>query len=258
MNQQRNAALAILFAVALALSACSSDDGQPTSTATVAETTTTTTSPPATAPDTTNEPEAPTTTTTEPGPSAEETASLNAALDVKDSFFVAFNAADPAAVMGLFTVDAQYGGNFGPMELRDFEELLAWNTAQGTRYTPSDCTATADTASSAVVVSCPFVTHDAPSISSGGPPVPFTMSMVITPEGIASYQDQFGNPDFNVVGEPFARWMEQHHPEDAELVAFGSWNTIEEAGTNGALVFHYATEWGKYLEANNCGYSDNC
>ena len=83
------------------------------------------------------------------------------------------------SVLSMITEDAQFRNNFGPYERWEFEELLAWNTAQGTRYTPLDCSAEAGSGPGDVIVSCGFITHDAPSLASGGPPVPFTMSMTI-------------------------------------------------------------------------------
>jgi len=252
MNNQRNRAIAGLFAAALVASACTAVDNESAqTTVTVTETTVATVPPTVAASTTTIAPAPP---TTEAGPSPEEVASVDAALAVKNAFFVASNAGDQATVMGLFTADAEFVDG----DRKFFEELLAWNTAQGTRYTPLDCTASADTEPSGVVVSCRFVTHDAPSIASGGPPVPQTVNMLITPEGIATYEDRFGQPDFNTVGDPFRRWMKQENPQDVDLVAFGTWDSIEEATTNGTIVARYAAEWGRYLEANGCAYDENC
>jgi hypothetical protein len=242
MAHHRNTALSLLVAAVLVTTACTGETTDSTQTTTsvtepiVADTTTTTA--------------LPVTTTT----SAQESEALRAALAVKDSFFVAFNAGDPTAVMGLFTANAEFGDDGRQW----FEELLAWNAAQGTRYTPSDCKAEPDTDSVGVAVSCPFITHDALSIESGGPPVPFVMNMLITPDGIASYRDRFGRPDFNTVGLPFDRWMEQHHPDAAESVEFAAWESIEDAAANGTLLAEYAAEWGRYLEANGCAYNESC
>ena len=80
--------------------------------------------------------------------------------------------------------------------------------------------------------------------------------MTINDGSIASYRDHFGSPDFNVVGGHFARWMRANHPDDAEVVSFGSWNSVEEARLNGTVRAHYAGEWGDHLRANGCEYDD--
>jgi len=177
---------------------------------------------------------------------------------VKDKFFVAFNSGDAASVIALFAPDAEFTNNFGPIERRDFEELLAWNVAQGTRYTPSDCAADVGGAADVVSVSCPFITHNAVSQASGGPPVPFLMTVDVTAAGIVAHTDRFGDPDFNVVHRPFERWMNEHHPEDTEAVSFGTWNSIAEAEQNGTLVALYGAEWGEYLETNGCAFNETC
>jgi ABC-type transport system substrate-binding protein len=182
MRSQHHKAIPLLLAAALVLAACT---GEVSESATTAPTTTVATAP-STVTATTSKP--PTTTTTEAGTSPEEMASLDAALAVKNSFFIAFNAADSTTVMGLFTVDAEFADTFGSSDRQWFEELLEWNTAQGTRYTPSDCSAEAD----------------------------------------------------------------------AELVAFGEWESIEEAATTGTLLASYAVEWGRFLETNGCAYNESC
>ncbi|MGI9529322.1 MAG: hypothetical protein ACR2NG_06375 [Acidimicrobiia bacterium] len=244
MAHHTNTAVFLLVAAALVTAGCTGETTDSTTTTSsvsepiVAETTTTATVLPAT-------------TTTA---AAQETEALQEALAVKDAFFVAFNAADPTAVMDLFTADAEFGEDGREW----FEELLAWNIAQGTRYTPSDCEAKPHTDSQGVVVSCPFITHDALSIESDGPPVPFNMSILIAADGIASYLDRFGDPDFNTVAIPFGRWMEQHHPADVESVSFAAWESIDGAVANGTLRADYAAEWGRYLKANGCAYNESC
>ena len=99
---------------------------------------------------------------------------------------------------------------------------------------------------------------DVLTLAVGAPPVPFTVSMEITQAGTVEYRDSFGQPDFNVVGNPFQRWMDEHHPDDAEAASFGSWNSIEEAAANGVVTAEYADLWAEYLDANGCRFQDNC
>jgi hypothetical protein len=252
MSSSRHRTIPLLLAAALVLAACTGEVSESTTTApttTVATATSTVAAVTTTA--------APAPTTTEAGPSAEDIASLDAALAVKHAFFVAFNSGDATAVMDLFADNATFRQLLWS-DRQWFTELLAWDIAQGTRYTPSDCSAKVDVEASGVVVSCPFVTHDILTIESGGPPVPFSMTMLITSDGIASYRERFGQPDFNTVGVHFDRWMERHHPDDADAAAFGEWESIEEAVTNGTLRASYAAEWGQYLETNGCAFNEGC
>jgi hypothetical protein len=241
MKMQLHRLTTVAVCLGFVAAACSGSD--------TAETTAATTTSATTRPTAATQIE-PTTTTSELSEES-SAAAFDAALSVKDDFFVAFNSGDADAVLGLFLPDAFEDGEW-------FEQLLVWNIAQGTRYTPSNCQPGELPDSDSVEVTCRFKTHDALSLAVDGPPVPFTMTIHVTPDGISRYRDQFGSPDFNTVGIPFDRWMDEHHPQDAEAAAFASWDSVEEAKAIGAVVAIYAQEWATYLQENDCTYRDGC
>jgi hypothetical protein len=162
-------------------------------------------------------------------------------------------------MMALFTNDAKFVDDFGVEYDRDeWEAQVAWNIAQGTRYTPSDCIVSEQPDTGVVRVACPFKNHDILTLEVGGPPVPMSMWIDTTEAGIVKYFDEFGKPDFNTVANPFNAWMETHHPDDAEAVGFGTWTSFDEAVAFGEIRADYAERWAVYLDENNCDYTDGC
>jgi hypothetical protein len=251
--------VAVAMAVSLTAAACTSNESNATTAVASAAATTqplVTAPPAAVTPTTVARPTATTSTTAEP--SDEVQAAFDRALAVKDSFFIAFNSGDAEAVMAVFTADARLVGNFGVADRDAFEELLVWDIAQGTRYTPSNCIPTQGPSAGLVTVTCPFKTHDSLMLAVGAPPVPFTMRMEIGEEGAVSYTTSFTDPKFTTVSIPFEKWMNEHHPNETAAASFGTWTSTEEAETNGNIRAHYATEWAGYLEANSCTYLDDC
>ena len=90
--------------------------------------------------------------------------------------------------------------------------------------------------------------------------MPINLTLIVTPDGIEEWTFLFGPPDFDVVGERFARWMANNHPDVAQAgtVGFGNWASIEEAEQNGILTAQYAAAWAAYLIENDCSYRDGC
>ena len=240
--------LRLLVAIAiatLAAAGCGSSEEVDTSPAT-----TETTAAPTTTTVTTETTAAPTTTTAPPFSSDD-------ALAVADAYFEAYNAGDTDAVLGLFEADAIFLDNFGPLTLADWEQRLIWNAAQGTTLSPAECRLAVGPPD-AITVTCPHENLDALVQAVGGPPVPISLKLTVTPDGIRTWTFFFGQPDFNTVGVPFTRWMAQNHPEDLVRVGFGNWSSVEEAEQNGLLTAQYANGWATYLDANGCTYRDGC
>ena len=207
------------------------------------------------APEPTVEPEQ-TATTAPPTTSASDSDQIafNRALATKDAFFIAFNSGDFEGVMELFAADADFGEDGRSW----FEELLAWNIAQGTRYTPSNCRVSEGEEPNTVKVDCPYKTHDGIMVVLATTPVPFNATFEMVDGEIVSYSDRFGQPDFRSVGVPFGLWMEEHHPDDVEQTDFASWTTLDEATEFGAVRAEYALLWAAYLEENGCAYNEGC
>jgi hypothetical protein len=177
------------------------------------------------------------------------------ALEIANVYFAANSAGDFAALRALFVPDAAFTGPFG---IAVDESLFAWNAVQGTTVSPPDCTAVDGAVRGTMTVSCRAFNHDALVQAVDGPPVPIQLTLTITPEGIVEESGSFGQPNFKTVGDPFDGWMRETHSEDAGVVGFGRWATIEEAEQNGILTVQYAAEWAAYLEANGCEYDDDC
>jgi hypothetical protein len=176
------------------------------------------------------------------------------ALSVADAYFAANSAGDFDALRALFVADPEFTGQFG---IAAGEQLFAWNVAQGTTLSPQTCTVPVSSADSAIV-NCTFFNHDAKVQAVDGAPVPIQLYLTITPEGISEESAAFGQPDFNKVGIPFVRWMDENHPEAVDSIRFENWTTIEEAQENGRLTAQYTAEWATFLEANGCAYNDGC
>lgn len=156
--------------------------------------------------------------------------------------------------------DATFSNNFGSQDRTDWEQLLAWNTAQSTALSPRDCRVDDEVPGVSVKLYCPHDNLDALVQAVDGPPVPIGLTLVVAPDGIRRWTSIFGDPDFNVVGRPFTAWMTANHLDIAEAgtVGFGNWTTTEEAEQNGTLTAQYAAEWAAYLQANDCAYDDGC
>lgn len=182
------------------------------------------------------------------------------ALAAADEYFAAYNDGDVDGVIALFEPDATFSGNFGSQDRIEWEQLLVWNAAQGTVLEPRDCRVDDEDPGSSVTLFCPHNNLDAVVQAVDGPPVPIGLTLTITPSGIKKWTSIFGDPDFNVVGRPFAVWMVANHPDvvEAGTVGFGKWATFDEAEQNGILTIKYSAEWATYLNENDCTYEDGC
>jgi hypothetical protein len=222
--------LTLLMIATLVSSGCGSDGGS--TTAATVPTTTTTASPP------------PPITATE-------------ALEVAGVYFDAYNTGDAEAVLALTTPDASFSDNFGPQSRDAWEQLLAWNVAQGTMLEAVECTV-ANENDGPVTVVCEFENRDALVQAVDGPSTPVTHTMSITVDGVSDWDFAFGQPDFNTVWNPFRDWMSDNHPDDVANIGFGNWSSIAEATENGFLTAQYAESWRAYLDERDCTYSDEC
>lgn len=179
------------------------------------------------------------------------------ALAMSDAYFDRYNEGDAEGVMELFTPDATFSGSILRATPRAyFEEILVWNTAQGTKLTSEGCTTRQ--AEDFVRVLCDGATHDMPTQAVNGSPVRTLITLIVAPGGIRQHTYTYGTPNFHHVGDPFEDWMLSHNPDSAQKVEFGAWKDAEEAGVFGLLVANYAEAWADYLKANNCTYLDGC
>ena len=170
---------------------------------------------------------------------------------VTDAYFEASNSSDVEAVLALFTPGATFNLS-GPVTQTEFDQMATWNAAQGTVLTSPECDTTVVVTSEEVDVRCRYDHLDALVQAVDGPPVPMSMTLTVTPDGISDLIRTIGSPDFDAVGLPFRTWMLDNNPVDAGRVGFGNWNSVEEAEQNGQLTAEYAEEWAAYLAANDC------
>lgn len=248
MNRPRMLILVTLLAL-VAVACGSSVDDVSTTGATPAPTTSAPGS--TTAPTTTDAATAaPTTTTAEFG--------VLEARDAAAAYFEAFNQGDPDAVFAMFESDAEFSGQFGPLGRDEWEQLLVWNTAQGTVLGTPSCLLAEELVGVSVRLVCSYGNSGAVVQAVDGPAVPIRLTLVFVPEGISAWSRIFENPSFNEVGIPFSEWMTTHHPDIAPDVEFDSWSSVEGAERNGLLTAEYAAAWRVYLDANECKYSDGC
>ena len=182
------------------------------------------------------------------------------ALAVADTYFTAYNAGDADAVAALFAANAKFATSLGSQERAEWEQILAWNAAQGTVLEPRDCRVDDEDPGISVTLYCPHDNFDALVQAVDAEPVPINLTLIVTPSGIEKWTFLFGEPDFNTVGRPFAIWMGNNHPDIVAegTVGFGNWATIDSAEQNGILTAQYAAEWATYLTDNECVYSDGC
>ena len=169
------------------------------------------------------------------------------------------NAGNDEVVLGLFAPGVFIWDSIeGGWTLDEWTMLLAWNTAQGSTYTPQECSVSEDDPGVSVTVTCSTGSRDAPTQAVDSPPVPTNVVAIVTTEGITDIRFRYSEPDFNHVGTPMRVWMIVNHPEivEAGTFGFGNWATLEEATENGLLTAQYAAEWATYLTENDCTYLD--
>ena len=185
---------------------------------------------------------------------------LNAEASV-NAWFDAYNAGNDEAVLELFAPGVVISDSIaGSSTLDEWTMLLAWNTAQGSVWTPQECSADEIDPGVSFTVTCSTGHRDAPTQAVDSPPVPTNLVAVVTADGISEITFGYGALDFTYVGGPSTVWMVANHPEivEAGTIAFGNWDTVEEARANGLLTAQYAAEWATYLTENDCTFLDGC
>jgi basic membrane lipoprotein Med (substrate-binding protein (PBP1-ABC) superfamily)/DNA-binding SARP family transcriptional activator len=189
-----------------------------------------------------------------PAPEAPDSPAVRAAVDVAQQYFAALQAGDVRAAMELFSPDATIRF-FLPWSVDDFEIGLTMESALGSRFLAVACTAYAPTTGLEVV--CTYDVHDGVSQAVGGPVVHETATIAVDDGAITSFERNPGTPDYLLVDDRFAAWMEAHHPDDAEAVEWAI-VSIDDARRRGELRARYAAEWAAYLEAEGCSFTEAC
>jgi hypothetical protein len=181
---------------------------------------------------------------------------VDSATEINNAYYAAYQTGDMDSVTALFTSDATFNVEFsGDLDRTAFELDLAWTLAQAGTLTSPECTVIDEVPGTAVTISCEYGIHDALGVAVGSPRIPTTTIMTITTGGISDFRESYGQPNFTAAGNPFLRWMNANHPEDAAAADWRAGDTIEESVARGELRAEYAKEWALYLEANDCIYN---
>jgi len=183
------------------------------------------------------------------GGSASSAVSVEEAQTAANGYFDAFNSGDTNAVLTWFPSNAEFSDNFtGSIPRESWEQRLAWNMAQGTTLDNPDCVATDGDANGNRTVTCESGTRNAQIQAVGARPVSTLVTLLVTPNGIETLNEEFGQPDFLLATQPFMEWMASENPEDASKVGFDVWDSVDQAEVNGKLTADYSRQWAAYLE----------
>lgn len=193
-----------------------------------------------------------------PGTSA-QTFGEDTARATVDAFFDAYNDGDDLRVLALLAPEPEIVDSIvGEWTLADWSQLIAFYAAQGSVYTPAECTLFQEEPGSSVTLRCSTEVREVTTQAVDAPGVPTELSVTVTPAGISGLNFDYTGIDFNHVEIPFEIWLEQQHPDDLGSTAFGSWSSVEDARQTGIRRAAFAQEWADYLDENGCGYRDRC
>jgi len=172
-----------------------------------------------------------------------------------DGYFAAHDSGDIDSVFSLLTADATFSDTWSPsLDRTGWEPRFAWDMAQGETLISPDCDVVDEVSELSVTITCTYGTLDAIGVAVDAVEIPTRTELTVTPGGISTIRENYGSPDFLVTGRPFARWMDENNPEDADATGCCEADTVAESVARGELRARYATEWAAYLEANGCTY----
>ncbi|MFV2039208.1 MAG: hypothetical protein ACC660_03095 [Acidimicrobiales bacterium] len=197
--------------------------------------------------------------TDETSPSTGDTTSMSTdeAMGAVGAYFDAYAVGDIGTALALFEPDTSFSttwsGGGAEATLSDWEKLMTWNLAQGTVLTAPECLASEPVGDS-VTVACEYGSSEALIQAIPTTPIPIALDVVVTPDGIRSWNRQLTSPDFTTYGDPFNRWVQANHPEDVDPAPF-AWESVAEAQQRGESEGALAEEWGAFLEASGCDFN---
>lgn len=171
-------------------------------------------------------------------------------------FVEAFNDGDTEALFALLapeaTISLKYTGmsvDFEPMERAAFDRYVTWELAQGSELRAPECVLTVEQEPSVVVCAVEWVAADAQAVE--GHFSPSTLTMTVVNGRITDLMVE-QTPNFGLAG--FNTWVEDNHPESAELIEFRDWTSIDDARAGGERRAELASEWKSFLDANGCTF----
>ena len=182
-------------------------------------------------------------------------------LAVSEEYIDTFNAGDADGVLALITPDAQLSEFYvdmsdavSPIEREFFEQQLAWEIAQGTVFVSPECLVTAEAPDGPSTVVCEFGWNPIVEQTIGASPIPTILTLGIDADKIVSLYFEYP-PEFSQGA--FDRWMDNNHPEVADQISYGEWDSVADAEQNGLLRAQYAQEFVDFVAANNCVFNAN-
>ncbi len=190
-----------------------------------------------------------------PSPEAPDTPESRAALDVANRYFAAVGAGDIDTAMALLgphiAIDV-----LGPWSVQDYERLLVWDAEDAPQYVDVECVARLP--ARGLTVECTYGVHPGMTRRVGAPVVRETSELVVHDGAVTDLRRIVTPADYAVADGPFNAWMEEHHPDDAEVVECCGWPSLDEARRTGALRARYGEEWAAYLEEKGCAFDEGC
>jgi hypothetical protein len=79
------------------------------------------------------------------------------------------------------------------------------------------------------------------------------MASVSSQDEITFFNERLSVPDeVEALIDSFEDWVSTTHPEDAEFVSFGRWESVDEAQRGGELRNRYVAKYAHYLAENGC------
>jgi hypothetical protein len=189
-------------------------------------------------------PPAPADTTVNVTPAAPDSAA--AAEEVARSFVAAFAAGDADKALTYLSDDVIAKGGLGrvgidvvdtPESAEDFRRTVAWNEASRYTLTVNGCEQSDDGTETGITVECDYDVHALGSDAIGLGPFPSGMSLTVRDDKIvASSHDESPEGLFEELWQPFSRWINREHPDDAAVMyTGGEQNLYNAARTDEAL-----------------------
>jgi hypothetical protein len=168
-------------------------------------------------------------------------------------------ARDRAGMLALLAADATItdrwsdGGDDYASEV--FEMLMEWEIASGDQLVDPVCSDSGQPAPSStrpaepnvqLTVVCRFGQDSVLTQAAGRDPVPITLTLVISNDGIHQWKREIGLPDFVTCCQDFTNWVNAFHREDLAGIEHGVWTSVEEARASGELRARLAEEWAAF------------
>ncbi len=198
-------------------------------------------------------------------------AGLEDARAVATSLFDAYNAGRTDELLSLLSDDVElsedYHGlppdpdNAEVVPAAEFENLRAWELAQGQEWADPVCDVADEQLESGATLSCRWETKDALMQAVDGAPAA-TQALIVVSDGEIVELHLVFAPAFDTLSGPFHGWLSLYSPEeyvpevvDAYCCAAG---TRDESELRGRVRAAWASRWATWLETWGCDPGGPC